>query len=193
MSEENMLKGVPTAEAVPECPDLESMMRTYGNDVLRTAYMYVKDIHTAEDIFQEVFIKADRNKEGFRGESSVKTWLIRITVNACKDYLKSAYNRRVTPLQEFQENAMPLGNGMTLGNGMNSENDFDRIERKETQQEVRNAVMSLPEAHRDVVLCVYFQGMTVPEAAKALGLAEGTVKSRLSRAKDKLKQLLEGM
>ena len=179
MSEENVLKGVPPADAVPECPDLESMMRTYGNDVLRTAYMYVKDIHTAEDIFQEVFIKADRNKEGFRGESSVKTWLIRITVNACKDYLKSAYNRRVTPLQEFQENALM------------SENDFDGIERKETQQEVRNAVMSLPEAHRDVVLCVYFQGMTVPEAAKALGLAEGTVKSRLSRAKDKLKQLLE--
>ena len=170
MSEENVLKGIPPAEAVPECPNLESMMRTYGNDVLRTAYMYVKDIHTAEDIFQEVFIKADRNKEGFRGESSVKTWLIRITVNACKDYLKSAYNRRVTPLQEFQENALM------------SENDFDGIERKETQQEVRNAVMSLPETHRDVVLCVYFQNMTVPETAKALGLAEGTVKSRLSRA-----------
>lgn len=185
MSEENMRKGIPPAEAVPECPDLESMMRTYGNDVLRTAYMYVKDIHTAEDIFQEVFIKADRNKEGFRGESSVKTWLIRITVNACKDYLKSAYNRRVTPLQEFQENTL------TAENGMISENDFDGIERKETQQEVRNAVMSLPEAHRDVVLCVYFQNMTVPEAAKALGLAEGTVKSRLSRAKDKLRQLLE--
>ena len=180
MSEENVPKGIPPVDAVLECPDLESMMRTYGNDVLRTAYMYVKDIHTAEDIFQEVFIKADRNKESFRGESSVKTWLIRITVNACKDYLKSAYNRRVTPLQEFQENALM------------SENDFDGIERKETQQEVRNAVMSLPETHRDVVLCVYFQGMTVPEAAKALGLAEGTVKSRLSRAKDKLKQLLEG-
>ena len=180
MSEENVPKGIPPVEAVPECPDLESMMRTYGNDVLRTAYMYVKDIHTAEDIFQEVFIKADRNKESFRGESSVKTWLIRITVNACKDYLKSAYNRRVTPLQEFQENALM------------SENDFDGIERKETQQEVRDAVMSLPETHRDVVLCVYFQNMTVPEAAKVLGLAEGTVKSRLSRAKDKLKQLLEG-
>ena len=180
MSEDKKLNAVSSASDAPECPDLESMMRTYGNVVLRTAYMYVKDIHTAEDIFQEVFIKADRNKEGFRGESSVKTWLIRITVNACKDYLKSAYNRRVTPLQEFQENVMT------------SENDFDGIERKETQQEVRNAVMSLPENHRDVVLCVYFQGMTVPEAAKALGLAEGTVKSRLSRAKDKLKQLLEG-
>ena len=100
MSEEKKLKGIPPTGNAPECPDLESMMRTYGNDVLRTAYMYVKDIHTAEDIFQEVFIKADRNKEGFRGESSVKTWLIRITVNACKDYLKSAYHRRVTMFSE---------------------------------------------------------------------------------------------
>ena len=98
MSEDKKLNAVSSASDAPECPDLESMMCTYGNDVLRTAYMYVKNIHTAEDIFQEVFIKADRNKESFRGESSVKTWLIRITVNACKDYLKSAYNRRVTPL-----------------------------------------------------------------------------------------------
>ena len=99
-----------------------------GNRILfkrlsRRSTRRLSHIHTAEDIFQEVFIKADRNKESFRGESSVKTWLIRITVNACKDYLKSAYNRRVTPLQEFQENVVTLGKAMT------SENDFDGIER----------------------------------------------------------------
>ena len=76
--------------------DLESLMRTYGNDVLRMAYSYVKDYDTAEDIFQEVFIKVNANLAAFRGESSIKTWLLRITVNACKDYLKSAYSRRVT-------------------------------------------------------------------------------------------------
>lgn len=179
MSEDRKRGNAEAMKPTPECPELESMMRTYGNDVLRTAYLYVKDIHTAEDIFQEVFIKADKNKESFRGESSVKTWLLRITANACKDYLKSAYNRRVTPLEEFQENALT------------SESDFDGIERKETQQEVRTAIMSLSEEHRAVVLCVYFQDMTIPETAKTLGIAEGTVKSRLSRAKEKLKSLLE--
>lgn len=154
------------------------MMRTYGNDVLRTAYMYVKDIHTAEDIFQEVFIKANKNLSGFRGESSVKTWLVRITINCCKDYLKSAYNRKVTPIQEYQEDSLV------------SENDFSEIEQEETGREVRDAVMSLPEQAREVILCVYFQNMSVAETAKALGVAEGTVKSRLSRAKEKLKDLL---
>ena len=75
--------------------DIEALMREYGNDVLRTAYSYVNDRAAAEDCFQEVFIKAYKNLSGFRGESSVKTWLIRITINVCKDYLKSAYQRHL--------------------------------------------------------------------------------------------------
>ena len=164
------------AEAMPS---LETLIGTYGNDVLRTAYLYVKDLHTAEDMFQEVFIKVNRCLSGFRGDSSVKTWLMRITINTCKDYLKSAYHRNVVPLMEFQENALT------------SENDFDEIERKETGKEIREAVMMLPELYRDVVVCVYFQNMSVAEAAAALELPEGTVKSRLSRAKEKLKESLE--
>ncbi len=159
--------------------ELEDLMRTYGNDVLRTAYMYVKDIHTAEDIFQDVFIKVNRCLDGFRGESAVRTWLIRITINTCKDYLKSAYHRNVVPLMEFQEDALT------------SENDFDAIEKQETGHAVRDAVAQLPESYREPVLCVYFQNMSVSETAEALGLAEGTVKSRISRGKARLKQYLE--
>ena len=174
-----MLKGVPPAEAAPECPDLEGMMRTYGNDVLRTAYMYVKDIHTAEDIFQEVFIKADRNKESFRGESSVKTWLIRITVNACKDYLKSAYSRRVTMFSEEEENQIP------------TDDTTEEIERKQDGEQIRKALLLLPEKYREVLVCLYFEERSVAETAKVLGLSEGTVKSRLSRARDKFRVILE--
>lgn len=66
--------------------EIEALIREYGNDVLRTAYMYVKDIHTAEDIFQEVFIKVNQKLSTFEGNSSIKTWIIRITINACKDF-----------------------------------------------------------------------------------------------------------
>ncbi|HCM12115.1 MAG TPA: hypothetical protein DHW85_02920, partial [Lachnospiraceae bacterium] len=83
--------------------DIENLIRQYGNDVLRTAYMYVKDSHTAEDIFQEVFIKVNQKLSTFEGNSSIKTWIIRITINTCKDYLKSAWNRRVIPMMEYQE------------------------------------------------------------------------------------------
>lgn len=155
-------------------------MREYGNDVLRTAYSYVKDKFTAEDIFQEVFIKAYKSLDSFRNESSVKTWLIRITINAAKDYLKSAYNQKVVPMMDFKEDMLT------------SEDDFEEIENRDRDKQIRNTVMNLPEQYREVLLCVYYHDMSVAETAKSLNIAEGTVKSRLSRARDLMKNKLEG-
>ena len=160
--------------------DIETLMRQYGNDVLRTAYMYVKDIHTAEDIFQDVFIKVNQKLSTFEGNSSIKTWIIRITINTCKDHLKSAWNRRVVPMMDYQEDAII------------SETDYDEVERQDTKELIKKSVLSLPAKYKDVVLCVYFQDMTIAEAAKTLNIAEGTAKSRLSRARQKLKTFLEG-
>jgi len=160
--------------------DIEALIREYGNDVLRTAYMYVKDIHVAEDIFQEVFIKVYKNLSTFVGNSSIKTWIIRITINTCKDYLKSAYNRRVVPMMEYQEDAI------------STESDYDKVEKQDTDHLIKESVLSLPAKYRDVVLCVYFNDMSIAEAAKTLNIAEGTAKSRLARARQKLKDILEG-
>lgn len=160
--------------------DIETLMRKYGNDVLRTAYSYVKDKYAAEDIFQESFIKAYKAMDSFRDESSIKTWLIRITINAAKDYLKSAYNQKVVPMMEFKEDAIV------------SEGDFEEVENKDRDEQVRKTVMSLPDGYREVILCVYYHDMSVADTAESLGIAEGTVKSRLSRARDMLKNKLEG-
>ena len=160
--------------------DIEALIREYGNDVLRTAYMYVKDIHVAEDIFQEVFIKVYKNLSTFVGNSSIKTWIIRITINTCKDYLKSAYNRRVVPMMEYHEETI------------SSESDYNEVEKRDTNHLIKEAVLSLPAKYRDVVMCVYFNDMSIAEAAKVLDIAEGTAKSRLARARQKLKDVLEG-
>lgn len=160
--------------------EIEALIREYGNDVLRTAYMYVKDVHTAEDIFQEVFIKVNNNLSKFLGNSSIKTWIIRITINTCKDYLKSAYKRRVVPMREYQEDAII------------SESDYDEVENQDTSDLIKKSILSLPTKYKDIVLCVYFQEMTISEAADTLNIPEGTAKSRLSRAREKLKGMLEG-
>jgi len=160
--------------------EIESLIREYGNDVLRTAYMYVKDIHTAEDIFQEVFIKVNQKLSTFEGNSSIKTWIIRITINTCKDYLKSAYNRRVVPMMEYQEDSIV------------GESEYNEVEIQDINHLIKETVLSLPAKYREVVICVYFHEMTIAEAAQALNIAEGTAKSRLSRARQKLKELLEG-
>jgi RNA polymerase sigma-70 factor (ECF subfamily) len=68
---------------------LKWLMKTYGDDVIRIAYTYLKQKQLAEDVAQEVFIKCYEKMDSFRNESSYKTWLIRITVNKCKDVLKS--------------------------------------------------------------------------------------------------------
>lgn len=160
--------------------DIAELMRTYGNDVLRTAYSYVRDRDSAEDLFQEVFIKAYYNMDKFRGDSSIKTWLIRITINVCKDYLKSAYQQKVVPMMEFEEDAIV------------SEDDYEEVENADRNAQIRAAVETLPEGYREVVMSVYFNEMSVAQTATALGIAEGTVKSRLSRARDVLKKKLEG-
>ena len=160
--------------------DIETLMRKYGNDVLRTAYMYVKDSHLAEDIFQDVFIKVNQKLSTFQGGSSIKTWIIRITINTSKDYLKSAWNQRVMPFTEFQENTMA------------GDDDFTAVEQQEENRVIREEIMKLPDKYKDVLLCIYYNDMTISEAAKLLRIAEGTAKSRLSRAKEKLKLCLEG-
>lgn len=159
---------------------IEELMREHGNAVLRTAYSYVNDRDAAEDLFQEVFIKAYYNMDKFRGDCSIKSWLIRITINVCKDYLKSAYQQKVVPMMEFEEDAIV------------SDNDFEEVENADRDRTIRQAVESLPETYREVVMSVYFNEMSVAETAAALGIAEGTVKSRLSRARDVLKNKLEG-
>lgn len=159
---------------------IEELIEEYGQDVLRTAYLYVKDYHLAQDIFQDVFIKVNEKFINFRRESSIKTWIIRITINTCKDYIKSAYAKRVVPMMEFlQEKNFNNGN-------------IDLIEQKDQNRIIREAVMNLSEKYRDILICVYFQELSVKETAFVLKLSEGTVKSRLSRGRDKLKKYLEG-
>lgn len=160
--------------------DIADLMKTYGNDVLRTAYSYVKDRDVAEDLFQEVFIKAYYNMDRFRGECSIKTWLIRIAVNVSKDFLKSAYNRHVTPMTDEMSETLA------------AEDDYEAVDNADRDAMIRKEVMNLPDTYREVVMCVYFEEMSVSEAATALGIAEGTVKSRLFRAREQLKNTLEG-
>lgn len=152
----------------------------YGNDVLRTAYLYVKDYSTAEDIFQEVFLKVNEKKSTFREESSIRTWIFRITINCCKDYLKSAYYRRVNVIEEIPETVT------------NYEEIEEQILKKEETKRIRTLLLMLPNKYREVLICIYYAQLSMKETAVCLHISEGTVKSRLSRAKNKMKKLLEG-
>lgn len=153
---------------------LERLIREHEVSLKRLCYLYLHDKALAEDAVQETFLKAYRALEGYRGESSEKTWLTRIAVNTCKDMLRTAWfrhvDRRVTPdmLPESRETRDPYN------------------------REIAAAVMNLPAKLREVVLLYYYRGLTMAETAEVLKISQPAVTNRLKRARDRLKAELKG-
>ena len=162
----------------------ENLIRTYGDEILRLLYLYVKDLDIAKDLFQDTFVKVHLRLKDFRNDSNIKTWITRIAINTAKDYLKSAWNQKVSGISEDEEK-----NQMDIVD--TSPQIEDTVIAKERRQTVRQAVMELKEEYKDVVTCVYFLDMSVDDASKHLGIPPGTVKSRLSRARGVLREILE--
>ncbi len=152
---------------------LQRMMAQYGDALLRMAYLYLRDAALAEDAVQETFVKAYTHLNQFRGESTEKSWLMRIAINTCKDFQRTAWLRfvdRRTPLDALPEPSA----------------DFHTPD-----DTVLRAVMRLPERDKQVILLRYYQDMKIGEISDALGIPEPTVVSRLKRARDKLHRKLE--
>lgn len=153
----------------------ERLVNQFQASLLRTCYMYLRDQEQAEDAVQETFFKAYRNLGAFRGESSEKTWLMKIAINTCHDMRKSGWfrhmNRKVTP-DMLPEASVPP---------------------KEYEDDLMVEVMNLPFKLREVVLLYYYQNMDTNEIADILGIARSSVSGRLQRARGKLRDILEGM
>ncbi len=160
--------------------EIERLINSYGNDVLRTSYMYLKDMQKAEDAFQEVFYKVYKKFGSFRGESSEKTWIIRITINVCKDMLRSAWIKRVL-----------------LSDKVAVENDDvtdveSKIIRKDENIRLFEEVTSLPPSYKEVIILFYYHECDTAEISNILKIAQGTVRSRLHRGREILKSKLGG-
>lgn len=154
--------------------EIERLMNMYGEDVLRMSYLYLKDRQRAEDAFQEVFIKIYKKNGSFKGKSSEKTWIISITINVCKDYLRSSWFNRVF----LTDNILHDSSG---------DNIDDAAIKSVENSIVFNEVIALKPALKDVILLYYYEEFDTVEISKILGIAEGTVRSRLHRAREILK------
>jgi RNA polymerase sigma-70 factor (ECF subfamily) len=159
--------------------EIERLMNMYGDDVLRMSYLYLKDKQRAEDAFQEVFIKIYKKYGSFKGKSSEKTWIISITINVCKDYLRSSWFNRVF----LTDNVLHDSSG---------DNIDDAAIKSVENRIVFNEVMALRPALKDVILLYYYEEFDTVEISKILGVAEGTVRSRLHRAREILKNKING-
>ena len=153
----------------------ERLYEQYADDVLRMAYFYLADRQKAEDVCQDVFVKLFTHGEMIE-PGKEKAWLLRVTVNSCRDLWRGAWLKRVVlgaPTLEI----IPAQD--------------ETIEQREEKAELMRAIHKLPTAFREAILLHYYQGLGIAEIAQMLGLPEGTISSRLSRARKKLEVLLK--
>ncbi|WP_010093863.1 sigma-70 family RNA polymerase sigma factor [Ornithinibacillus scapharcae] len=158
---------------------IEQLMEHYSEKVYLLAYSFVKDGGLAEDISQEVFLKAYKYLENFRGEAAIKSWIYRITVNTSKDFLKKKSLKHLL----LQSNLLE-----SFKKTESTEASFLKAIRNEQLLQV---ILAMPVKYREVIVLHYFYDVKISELSTVLGLNINTVKTRLSRGRNILRKKIE--
>ncbi|WP_339195589.1 sigma-70 family RNA polymerase sigma factor [Solibacillus sp. FSL R5-0449] len=160
--------------------ELEVFIRTHGEELLRLSYTYVKNKEMAEDIVQDVLLKAYEQRGQFRGDASYRTYLYRMTINRSYDYLRSWSYKNTILTNKIQE----------IFKGTKSAEQHV-LERSENLL-LGNAVLELPIKYREIIILYYYKELKIDEIAHLLSISDNTVKTRLRRGREKLKEQLKG-
>jgi len=155
-----------------------TLVERYQRLVASVAWRYGIRREEVEDVVSEVFVKAYGNLHRFRPDHPFSTWLYRLAANHVIDHGRRARRSRVEAEmpRDLPDPALSPG---------------ERLEKTETARLVRSALQRLPRHYREVLFLVYVEGMKVEEAARTLGLPQGTVKTRLMRGRNGLRRILE--
>lgn len=151
--------------------EVNRAIERHGDMIRRLCMIHLKNEADTEDIFQTVFLKYVLSSVSFESEEHEKAWFIRVTINACKDLLKSFFRSRTISLEDVMEQPAPLA---------------------PEHREVLEAVLSLPKKYRDVVYLHYYEDYTAPEIGAILGRNVNTVYTLLTRSKELLRKRLGG-
>lgn len=150
--------------------EVNAAIERYGDTVRRLCMVHLKNEADTQDIFQTVFLKYVLSSVRFESPEHEKAWLIRVTLNACRDLLKSFFHSRVVPLEAAAAACT------------SDPEDSD----------VLQAVLSLPPKYKDVIYLHYYEDYTAPEIGRILGKNVNTVYTLLNRAKKLLREMLGG-
>lgn len=155
---------------------LTYLVETYGDMVYRLALARTADVHDAEDVVQQVFLKLVKHIDKLESEEHVKAWLIKVTINEGKSLFTSAWRRHTLSLDDpdysgKEPSVMPVTKG--------------------ENSDILEAVLRLPEKYRVVIHLFYYQDLATREIAKLLGRPDHTVRSQLSRARDMMRKDLK--
>jgi RNA polymerase sigma-70 factor (ECF subfamily) len=167
-----------------------AFVRKYADRMLAVARRFLRCEEDSADAVQDAFVSAFRSLKQFEGNSSIGTWLHRIVVNSCLAKLRAQSRRHTAPIDDllptFDEtghHAQPIRTW--------DEGALSRLTREETQNQVRACIDQLPEPYRAVLLLRDIEELDTEETAWQLGITPGAVKTRLHRARQALRTLLE--
>jgi len=166
------------AMAVGHAPALDELYTRYGPPVFGYLMARLGERQLAEEVLQDVMLAAWRSAAGFRGDSKVLTWLLTIAHNLAVN----ARRRRAFALVPFDD---------ALDSPSDDTGPLDRIVRQAEHLAVREMLSRLPDQQREVLVLVFYHQLSEAEVARVMGVAVGTVKSRLHRAKAALRNMLE--
>lgn len=145
----------------------EEAVERWGPTVYRMAYALVRSRHDADDVFQEVFLRLHRTAPHFESEAHEKAWLLRVTSNCARSLLSAPWRRRTVPLEDVYPYEDP---------------SFSAVD---------EALAQLPSKYRAVVHLYYYEGYATEEIARLLDRRPSTVRAQLTRARQKLSELLK--
>lgn len=148
-------------------PDTTGAVDRWGPAVYRMAYALTRSRQDSDDIFQEVYLRYHRSAPVFQSESHEKAWLLRVTANCAKSALTAPWRRRTVPLEDIYTYSDP------------------------EESAVDEALAVLPGKYRAVLHLFYYEGYQTEEIARILGRSPATVRSQLTRARQKLRELLK--
>ncbi|MCI8550145.1 MAG: sigma-70 family RNA polymerase sigma factor [Lachnospiraceae bacterium] len=151
--------------------EVNRAIERYSDTIRRLCMVHLKNYADTEDIFQTVFLKYVLSSVSFENEEHEKAWLIRVTINACKDLLKSFFRSHIVSLDEIMEQPALL---------------------PPDHREVLEAVLSLPQKYRDVVYLHYYEDYTAPQISQILGKNVNTIYTLLTRSRQMLREKLGG-
>jgi RNA polymerase sigma-70 factor (ECF subfamily) len=157
----------------------EQLLEAYETRVYRLALRYTGSISDAEDLTQEVFLGIYRGLGRFRGDSALGTWIYRVAMNHCLEYRRKKHI-----------DVMPYDEELMIATADWRDNPVEYAGKREMSDRVEAAISRLSPQHRDVIVLHELQGLTYQEVAATLDVPVGTVKSRLSNALRKLRDLL---
>lgn len=172
--------------ACGDCAAFEKLIAPYQQGIINHTYMLLRNREDALDMAQEAFVKAFVGMSGFSGQSSFKTWLYRIATNVCIDEIRRRKRRAQTQSLTVHEDE----NAEQLDIADESINPEKIAQQNELKNVIMEAIGELEEDYRAVISLRELEGMDYAEISKTLGISLGTVKSRISRARQKLREKL---